>query len=1220
MATIVFGNQLGIPSRQLLAAQDGLGQMGTGIYLNAATGNLAVQDRDELLLGRGGGMRVLRTYNSQGGLDGDNNDNWRIGVYRQVRLEAGVAGQPGSSLIRVGEDGAELRYRFDEADGSYRAEGQLDSIALAGGEWRWRSEDGRLTERYSVAQQGRLTAQEDADGNASLYEYAANGLIGRIQSVSAGAPSESLHFDYQGNQLVQIRKLLADGSQSSRSRYDYDSLGRLSRMTVDLSPADNSVADGQVYTSEYEYDGNSTRLSHLKQSDGSELRFAYIEYRPGEWHISELRDGEGRLTRIVHEDLDARDRFTAVAVQASALAADGSYTVQAGDSWQLIAKRLYGEGLAGGALQTALGSPDLLAGAKLTPPPSLLLRALAGQGGRTSITDPLGQTTRYQYDGAGRLLAVRQDVGAADGSWSRQEQRSYEYDEAGHLGKRIDGQGNTTRYVHDRAGNLVGQHEADGQYINRRYSADHRLLAETRYARSADAELGAAALGQASTRRLIYDAAGHLRFTVGAAGQVVEYRYDAAGQRIAQIAYGAAAYPLDGLAADADPTLAQLQGWQAQQPAAQQERIDYGYDFRGQLASETRYGNGGAAERSDYIYDAAGQLLAKVDPNGARSSYVHDGLGRLSVGTDAGGAVTRIRYDDLQHRISTELADGSVRSERYDGNGQLLESILRDAGGQPLRSERRYYDPAGQLRVSEDAQGLRHWYFYDAAGRKSAEVDGAGTVTVFSYDRAGRLNHSQRYAKAVDMAAAGWRLPDGSPALDKPLTALLPAADAADQHEWWLYDQAGRLASHIDNGGRVTAWRYDSQGRQLAEVHYALAIVTSAMRKLPAGSDQWELARISVSTSAEDRISRDVLDRQGLVLAHIDAGGRVTEYRRDALGRVLEQIQRANTLAPASLLDEQAWRDPVAALGLLPAASGQDLHSYRQYDGKGQLRASLDAEGYLDEFSYDGAGNKLSQRRYANRVTGQPGIDLLGQQRPPASADDQLTLYRYDGNQRLIEQIDADGGISRYRYDSQGRLVQTTRAADSDEARWQTRRYDGAGRLVAELDGEASQLLAAAATTAAIEQIWASRATQYRYDLAGRKIAMRDAEGATTLFYYTPAGQLSHTVNALGEVSANRYNALGQLLESVQYARRIATDGLAGGLADGVLGSRLQAVQGPDDRTIRYAYNGAGQLEATTDALGYVTTALFGVHNNTPDCLLPSRFCEGKGSLGRKSA
>src|SRR5262245_50385941 len=98
MTTVVSGAGLGLlnSSLQVLGPQGGLGQALQGraaerVYVNAATGNLVVRRTDETLLGRGPDVGLLRTYNSQGLLNDDNGDNWRLGVYRRVYNLTGTA-------------------------------------------------------------------------------------------------------------------------------------------------------------------------------------------------------------------------------------------------------------------------------------------------------------------------------------------------------------------------------------------------------------------------------------------------------------------------------------------------------------------------------------------------------------------------------------------------------------------------------------------------------------------------------------------------------------------------------------------------------------------------------------------------------------------------------------------------------------------------------------------------------------------------------------------------------------------------------------------------------------------------------------------------------------------------------------------------------------------------------------------------------------------------
>src|SRR5262245_43644634 len=194
MAAVVSGSSLGLSNTSLrvLDLQGGVASQGRAaerVYVNAATGNLVMQNRDELLLGRGPDVSLLRTYNSQGKLDDDNGDNWRLGIYRRVYGLTGTANTAGSQVTRVDADGAESPFSFDATFGKYVSSagaGSFDTLAFDGATqtWTFTDGDGRITERYDAANGGRITQVLDADGNGLTFSYNAAGLITQATDAS----------------------------------------------------------------------------------------------------------------------------------------------------------------------------------------------------------------------------------------------------------------------------------------------------------------------------------------------------------------------------------------------------------------------------------------------------------------------------------------------------------------------------------------------------------------------------------------------------------------------------------------------------------------------------------------------------------------------------------------------------------------------------------------------------------------------------------------------------------------------------------------------------------------------------------------------------------------------------------------------------------------------------------------------------------------------------
>jgi YD repeat-containing protein len=319
MVAIVSGNSLGLEltSRDTLSGGGLLGLAGQGnagelVYVNAATGNLVLQRRDEFIASRGDDLASVRTYNSLGLLNDDNADNWSIGIYRQQVALIGTVNTVGSSLVRTARDGSQATYLWNTERALYvttDGAGAHDTIAYNTAAAQYERRDGSTgsIEKYA-ASTGRLISAADADGGGADYSYNDAGLLTKAVSTSG----DTTWYDYQGTQLNAIRVQYGEGVSSitrTAVRYGYDAGGRLSSVTVDLTPEDSSITDGRVYVTNYTYDGASRRVQTVSQSDGSSLAFTYAEVG-GNYRIKTTTDAAGSVTSFAYDTANRRTTVT----------------------------------------------------------------------------------------------------------------------------------------------------------------------------------------------------------------------------------------------------------------------------------------------------------------------------------------------------------------------------------------------------------------------------------------------------------------------------------------------------------------------------------------------------------------------------------------------------------------------------------------------------------------------------------------------------------------------------------------------------------------------------------------------------------------------------------------------------------------------------------------------------------------------------------------------
>lgn len=1127
MVAIVSGSGLGLSTSSLatlgqkgVLGVPGLGNTGEQAFVNIATGNLVLQDRDDRLVDEGLDIGVLRTYNSQGLADDDNGDNWSTGFFVKNLLISGTPNGAGSSVTRVDRDGARSVYTFDAASRTYTSTegaGAYDVIAYNAGSssFTWTDGASGTTERYNRTD-GRLASTTDAQGNTVSYEYD-TGLLSRVVAPSG----ESINYDYiTGRRATDItgmvvRTLAADQTQLSRVDYDYDDGGRIGTVTVDLTPQNS--ADNVSYATTYTYEGTSNRVNSITQADGTSVTFKYVQtgsFFSSTYRVASVTDGLGKITAFTYDTTSRR----------------------------------------------------------------------------TTVTDPLGRVTAYEYDTSKQLTRV---VSPAIAGVS--QATSFAYNGNGDLTGVTDAAGGTIAMQYDADGNQVLQRDAAGNTVARTYDALNQLLTEAVYAVPDPDGAGPAQAAQPLVTRYVYDTGNQhlLRFVVSGEGRVTEHQYSALGERLATLTYTGAEYDTSALAATAVPTLAQMSTWATDKPPLGLERVDMAYDFRGQLKTRTVWattnsvGAGvadGKQSVTTSIYDHAGRLLQTVSPGNGTTLFGYDGLGRVTSTSNALGQVTLVSYDAAHNAIKTTSANGLVTTRIFDKDGRLASVAQSNSAGTILGTSTYFYDALGRLAMTQDPTGVRSWNLYDEAGRKVADIDGDGSLTEYIYNANNQVTHTIAYATAVNTTLLVSAT--GQP-LNPTLASVRPAISAAaDRHSWNAYDSAGRLVKTVDAQGAVVETRYDGASRVVSVIGYATLISTTALGNTPSA------ASIAPATNAQDRIQRNFYDADGLLRGRLDGEGVLTEYRYDSAGHLIRSIRYATGTAAA-------LRATGTLAQLIPATSAADAITIYLTNAKGQVAGEVDAEGYLTERVYDANGNQSQTVRYATKVSATiTDSSTVAQLRPAANAQDHATSCVYDKLNRKTQETDAQGTVTQYSYDATGNLVRTDRAVGSNEVRLLNARFDLQGRLTGELTAEGALLLTGNQTQAQIDAIWSQYGLTHAYDAAGRRMSTIDQNGYKTLFFYNVDGHLTHTVNALGEVTENQYNTLDQQVATVRYGTRISLANLtganAGGLGNTVLTGAVNIIKNPvlDSKT-SFGYNKTGTLATATDALGFATNYVY---------------------------
>ena len=255
-----------------------------------------------------------------------------------------------------------------------------------------------------------------------------------------------------------------------------------------------------------------------------------------------------------------------------------------------------------------------------------------------------------------------------------------------------------------------------------------------------------------------------------------------------------------------------------------------------------------------------------------------------------------------------------------------------------------------------------------------------------------------------------------------------------------------------------------------------------------------------------------------------------------ASGRVMAQTY--GTKGQSLLTDLGAYvPGKTYVVEILTEKSSATLYFYE----KGQGKATGYTHSISDNFTWTQARTTFWARTYSNTpATTTAYIDNIEETSPAARS----TKYVYDADGRPVYEMDALGGVTKTRYDASGRLVE---------------RIQLANRISPDTVASSGAFDAAVSSSAALD-----RPTRYVYDMDG---------------------QLRFTINALGGVVENIYDAFGRVARVVAYDTALNYTSIADTTSADAVRAMLPATVTANSRETVYTYNALGQLVHSAQSL-----------------------------------
>jgi RHS repeat-associated protein len=944
-----------------------------GSPINLTNGNVWIPHQDYSLPGLGGGLGLIRTWNSLWTAQNPFETVGMFGDSWQSTYEEHLQTLTNTAKYWRG-DGSAWMFTFNSGTSSYTLTSPPDERASL----VVNSTTSQATVTFLDGSSrvfnsaGNLIAVIDRNGNQATVAYDGSN---RIASVTDAA-SRSVSFTYGNPSFPNLVTSVQD-AVGTIATYAYDASAHLTSVTY----ADNSAIN-YAYDANGLITGTTDALSKVlethtysgrqgissSRANGSDS--LTVSYGTG---VATLTDSKGNATQYSRTNIGSRNFVTSVAgTGCDSCGGNGNQSFTYDSSGNRLTstdplghKTTYTYDSNGDVTSSSISVGGVNVVSNYT---------YNGFGEVLTATDPLGHVTTNTYDSHGNLLTT---TTPSPGGKTAGSTTSFVYDTKGELTQVTDPLGHVakiaytsaglvntitdplnkvTTYGYDPRGNRTSITDALNNQTTFQYDAVNRLTKITRpdqttigFAYDVRGRRTSVTDENNKTTQYAYDDADRLTSVTDANNGVTQYAYDSENnlnsitdallhttsfaydsqRRVTQTTFPSTKF--ETYAYDANSNL-------TSKTDRKNQTITYSYDELNRLTKK-QYPDSTAVS---YTFDAASRLTQVVDPTGTYS-YTYDNMDRLTQASSVYSVLSSktfsvsYSYDAASNRTGFTDANGSSTSYTYDTLNRLTQ--IKDFNRNAFSFS---YDPLSRTTQMTRPNGVNSNYQYDGVSNLLSVLHQNGTTTLdgatYTYDPAGNRKSKTNQLNSVVSSFA--------------------------------YDNLYELTGVTQGASTVEAYTYDAVGNRLSSASVATYSydASNELQSAGAASYTYDANGNTLTKTDSTGTTNYAWDFENRLISLTPPGGTAVTFKYDPFGRRIQKGSSLYVYDGSNLIQESDSSGNLVARYIQALGIDQPLAAYRgktsefyEADGLGSVTSLSTSAGVVNQtYVFDSFGNASS--------------------------------------------------------------------------------------------------------------------------------------------------------------------------------------------------------------------------------------------------------------------